>query len=181
MFLAHLNEISEVKYTTHEWISAPFSLHTSYQKLTSICHPRYGEKIQLNSDICQGKECNVFVVLVLIGQGLECYRCSTNKDWSECSKIQEKVKCAPGSDQCFKLFFDGQKGHVSDETYKKGCTTNSSCSQAEELCKKAEFGPGIKCELTWCTGDLCNAVALPTISFIIVKACVVVYFLNFIY
>ena len=120
----------------------------------------------------------VDIVFLYLGRGLKCYQCSTTMGWDECEDIQSEVDCNKTADQCFKVFFKGQRDHIQAETYSKGCTTNEKCQQVnEDLCKMDEFGPGIKCELTWCTGELCNAAALPMVSAIILIACACLVFL----
>ena len=120
----------------------------------------------------------VDIVFLYLGRGLKCYQCSSTKDWDECEDIQIEVKCDEEEDQCFKVFFKGKKGHIQSETYSKGCTTNEKCKQFnEEWCKMKEFSPGVNCEVTWCTGDKCNAAALPIVSAIILIACACLAFL----
>ncbi|XP_078356248.1 uncharacterized protein LOC144641068 [Oculina patagonica] len=120
-----------------------------------------------------------FLLCIHVGDGTKCYRCSSTKDWDECEDIEEEYDCPEDEDQCYKLFFNGEKGHKQAETYIKGCTASDKCTQLnEELCRTEEFGdPGIKCEITWCTGDLCNAAALPMVSVIIFIACACLAFL----
>ena len=105
---------------------------------------------------------------------LKCYRCTSNRNWDECDAIQQEIDCPDDAHQCYKFHFKGEKEHVQAQTYIKGCTPSDKCKQVDdELCKIEEFGPGIRCEITWCSDDLCNATALPMVSAIsfIVCAC----------
>ena len=115
---------------------------------------------------------------ISLGGALKCYRCSSTKDWDECVDIQQDFDCPDEADQCYKLLFKGEKDHVQEENYKKGCTTSDNCTQLnEELCRMKEFGPGTTCEISWCIGDLCNAAALQMVSAISFIACACLAFL----
>ena len=115
---------------------------------------------------------------ISLGGALKCHRCSSTKNWDECVDIQIEFDCSDDSDQCYKLLFKGEKDHVQEESYRKGCTKSDNCAQLnEELCKMKEFGPGTTCEISWCIGDLCNAADLQKVSVISFIACACLAFL----
>ena len=115
---------------------------------------------------------------ISLGGALMCLRCSSTKNWDECVGIQKVFPCPNEADQCYKLLFKGEKDHVQEENYKKGCTTSRNCTQLnEELCRMKEFGPGTTCEISWCIGDLCNTAALQMVSTISFIACACLAFL----
>ncbi|XP_078370189.1 uncharacterized protein LOC144653920 [Oculina patagonica] len=113
------------------------------------------------------------------GGGLKCYGCYSTEDWNKCKEIQQEYDCSEDEEQCFQLLHYGEKGHVQAGTYMKGCASSDKCKQLkEEKCRTEDFAvPGIKCEITWCTGDLCNAAAPPVVSVIIFIACTCLAFL----
>ena len=109
---------------------------------------------------------------------LKCYRCSSTKDWDECVDIQQDFDCPYDSDLCYKLLFKSKKEHVQEENYRKGCATSENFTQFnKELCNMKDFGPGTMCEISWCTGDLCNAAALPMVTAISFIVCACLAFL----
>ena len=104
-----------------------------------------------------------------LGYGLKCYRCVSTKSWDDCADVKKEVTCSSGFDRCVKAYADVKTEGASVEAYEKGCFT-------EELCKsvvdKVPFCKGKgECKINCCSGDLCNAAALPMVSTIILITC----------
>lgn len=108
-----------------------------------------------------------------IACGLKCYRCVSTKSWDDCADVKKEMDCPSGLDRCYKGFADVKGEGASVKAYEKGCLSAAVCDtfQKSDFCK----GKG-ECKIDCCTGDLCNAAAVPMVSVIILITCAFVVF-----
>ena len=87
------------------------------------------------------------------------------------------MTCPIGSNRCVKAHAEGAVQDVSGSVYNKGCTPSSACD--EDNCKPFvpfDHSTISKCELSCCSGDLCNGAKVPMISVSMLLVCALVAF-----
>ena len=120
-----------------------------------------------------------FFCLFFPGYGLKCYECGSTKSWDDCAGVRKEVTCDSSSNRCVKGMKDGTDDDVSFALYAKGCVESSACDpDTSEFCKYSDKGKVKKCEISCCSGDLCNGGKVPMISAIMFFACALVAFLR---
>ena len=97
----------------------------------------------------------------------------STKSWDDCAGVKKEVNCSADENRCYKAFASVKNEGASVEAYEKGCVSAAVCDAFDksDFCK----GKG-ECKIDCCTGDLCNAAALPMISAIIITTCALVAF-----
>lgn len=121
-----------------------------------------------------------FLVFIPVGYGLKCYECGSTKSWDDCASVKKEVTCDSGFDRCVKGMKDGTQGDVSFALYAKACGVQSSACDPDtsEFCKSGDSGKVKKCDISCCSGDLCNGGKIPMVSAIMLLACALVAFLR---
>ncbi|KAJ7375932.1 u-PAR/Ly-6 domain [Desmophyllum pertusum] len=114
----------------------------------------------------------VFLLCISAGYGLKCYKCTSTKSWDDCAAVKIEKTCSSGEDLCSKAYFNGKSEGVSVEGFDKECLSAADCDGFE----KTDFCKGKECKINCCSGDLCNAAALPMVSAFIFIACALVAF-----
>ena len=102
------------------------------------------------------------------------------KDWDDCDKNKTEKTCTENENRCGKGLVIQNYAGVSHSFYGKGCASSSDCDPDKaEMCKSSHPNVSVtECEINCCSGDLCNGAKVPTVSVIILLACVLVAFLH---
>ena len=114
--------------------------------------------------------------LFCIVSSLKCYRCESNESWADCDDDDMNIiTCSAGQARCAKVFKQDQTSTL----YARGCLTAKQCHDGPkdfEVCRKAEErGLKVTCQMSCCSGDLCNgAVRVSVVSVFMVVICAVV-------
>ena len=120
-----------------------------------------------------------FFCLFFSGYGLKCYECASSKSWDDCASIRKEKTCDSSSNRCVKGMRDGGQDDVSFAFYVKGCVESSECdTDTSDFCKDSDLGKVKNCELSCCSGDLCNGGKVPMVSAIMLLACALAAFLR---
>ena len=119
-----------------------------------------------------------FFCLFFPGYGLKCYECLSSKSWDDCASVRKEMTCDSSSNRCIKGMKDGTQDDVSFALYAKGCAESSACDRDSSKFCKSDEGKVKKCEISCCSGDLCNGGKVPMISAIMLFACALVAFLR---
>lgn len=113
--------------------------------------------------------------LLHIASALKCYRCESSKSWAECDAAERNIiTCSSGQSQCAKVLKQDKTS-----TYARGCLTAKECHDGPknfEICRKAEErGLKVTCQMSCCSGDLCNgANEVSVVSVVLLLTCAVV-------
>lgn len=92
-------------------------------------------------------------------EGLECYKCTSDKSWDACEKKVQRVVCLTGHDEvCIK-----QRIVQNDDSTDKGYTEwfIRMCGKARLCSVKDCEEEGKTCQIDCCHNDLCNTGSTP--------------------
>lgn len=81
------------------------------------------------------------------GHALECYSCRSDISWEDCERNIKNGTCAPGLDNCAKLYARG-----NGEVFARGCDTSYECNN-QMTCRGLTLN---ECSLHCCKDDFCN-------------------------
>jgi len=124
---------------------------------------------------------NLFITFAIFlcispGSALKCYRCESSESWIECDDSAKNIiTCSAGQSRCGKVF----KRADQISTFARGCLSAKQCYDGPEnfeLCRKAqERGSKVTCQMSCCSGDLCNGAAhMSVVGGLILLTCAVV-------
>ncbi|KAJ7327354.1 hypothetical protein OS493_027044 [Desmophyllum pertusum] len=98
--------------------------------------------------------------------------------WDECEDIQTEVIVTRQQTNASKSSLKAKENTYKPRRIVRAVRQMRNASKSTRTCARwTSLAADIKCELTWCTGDLCNAAALPMVSAIILIACACLAFL----
>ena len=93
---------------------------------------------------------------------LECYQCTSLKNWRDCDSNRQVVNCPAGALRCGTVHMKAKlQGNVSISVYAKDCSTAKIC---KGTCRAFIHDPSAhitKCKIHYCRGNLCNGRKVP--------------------
>ena len=112
-------------------------------------------------------DCSVLIAAF----GLTCYDCDSTESMEACDNTRKEKNCSSilVNPRCFKESLEYSVSILKVKKFSKGCTTQALCDAVADfsVCEAADGD----CQVDCCQGDLCNSVALPAVSVLLMGAC----------